>query len=178
MMFREPLAAATAGIAIANFGNATGNRLEDAALNAKVAELRMEQWSSQTDETTSSWDSSAFHWWALAGTLQAWKVLPPDWDGDGGDAPSVATIDAAADFADRLQEQNVPVPEYRVAGDGEIEFLWRRGSAFASASFLSDGSFVAYSRPPSGQPPMEINESYSSANHRDFIASLASFRHG
>lgn len=174
-MFSQPTLAATTA-AIFSLANPT------AKSNPNTLPALIEQRPAQapahlgvaTGQTAATWASQPFQWRLLHTRLAAWSVLSDDWDGEAGIAPSIATIQAASSLARRLQDLGRRLPVYRVAGDGEIEFVWKKADAFASASFLNDGAFLAYSRPPGGQPIAEISEPYS--DHLDLTVFFESLR--
>lgn len=114
---------------------------------------------------------------AALADIEQWRSLPEGWDGEGGLAPSEVAVDSAKKFLNRLAVNAVAVPQHYVDGSGEISFRWRDSNGrLAGASFLRDGSFIAYCE----TPDREALEEYESHNWqkldlRDFFADLRDF---
>ncbi|WP_292097084.1 hypothetical protein [Brevundimonas sp.] len=89
-------------------------------------------------------------WSALRGRVKAWASLPEGWDGIDAAAPPAETVEAALLFMQQARDNRIPLPQPFIASDGEIGFRWARGNAFASVSFLSDGSVVGTIRDEAG----------------------------
>ena len=82
---------------------------------------------------------------SLHSQISAYRDLPEDWDGEGGQAPSGQAIREALAFIDILPV-GAKVPKASVAGDGEIGFYWRHNKDFIEISFYGDGNLYFYAR--------------------------------
>jgi hypothetical protein len=76
-------------------------------------------------------------------------TLEDDWDGYGGIPLAGATKASASAFIQQCEARGLRAPEVGYAGDGEIDFRWKREpDGFASVGFLDDHSLVGFARLP------------------------------
>ena len=85
----------------------------------------------------------------LVAEILAYRDLQPDWDGEGGDAPSQEAINEALRFLDFVKPDTKA--KGTVSGDGEVGVYWRRPGAFIDVSFYGDGKIYYYARIDSDQ---------------------------
>ncbi|WP_228241070.1 hypothetical protein [Aurantimonas coralicida] len=102
--------------------------------------------------------ASAITWSMIRQSVEGWRTLPEDWDGNDGVGPSEEVIQAALRFLDAARQSLLRAPQPFVAGDGEVGFRWERGGSFGSVSFLDDGSIIAYVRAANGEPPFRLDK--------------------
>lgn len=174
-MLEQGLTATALGAAAISLFNPTAQHHNNDVGRALPPVQVASQWSAVRGAITWGSLASRYAWGRLRSDLQRWQTLPDDWDGDGGIAPSSATLADGRAFLDALEAGNAPPPSLGVAGDGEIEFKWTKEDGFASVSFLSDGHLVAYVRPPQGSGSIEIDEPASETLWRGLLKSIAAF---
>lgn len=84
------------------------------------------------------------NWAAIATEVESWSTLPADWDGEDGEAPSQAVVEAASSVVQVLAGAGARPGEHYVAGDGEVGLRWRTDVGFASISLVEDGHVLIY----------------------------------
>jgi hypothetical protein len=115
-------------------------------------------------------------WKRLIADLDRWENLPDDWDGESGVAPSKNAVAAAKALLKLLWRKAIPLPEGHVAGDGEIGFTWKKGSAYASTAIFPDLHLVAYLDDGKGSPILRIDEVFSAdIDLSSFVSGLRGF---
>jgi len=74
---------------------------------------------------------------SLIGEIREWNLLEADWDGEGAQAPSQASIRCATEFI-RLFDQTISLPEPMLLNSGNISLLWSAPELYADLEFLPD----------------------------------------
>ena len=97
-------------------------------------------------------------WHIVNRLLNKWATLKPDWDSEGGIAPSEHVIANAKSFVSSLMKNGILPPNPFVAGDGEVGFRWAQGARLASVAFLNDGCVVAFCHSPTMTQPYTLDE--------------------
>ena len=123
--------------------NQTAEQHDIALPGGDTMQFASSRWAFGPSQITWGSEARRAGWKVIHTKLDEWESLPIDWDGDGGGAPSSATLASAHKFADLLEGSNAPVPVVGIAGDGELEFRWRTEGGFASASFWLMGILSA-----------------------------------
>lgn len=78
----------------------------------------------------------------LVGEIRSWNLLAADWDGEGGDAPSTASIKEAVSFIHLLGDAALPEPQ--LLASGRISLFWNDGDRYAEIEFLGDRRMAYY----------------------------------
>lgn len=110
------------------------------AKNASVIRLDRVR-ADRAGRSTTSW-LNAFK------SIQRWKSLSYDWDGQNGEPPSECLLRRGLAYLSALYGANVPTPKLVISGDGEVDFRWKSGDGFAVLSLSGDSGLLAYVRPP------------------------------
>ncbi len=77
--------------------------------------------------------------WALKEVIDTFSARLPNWDGDGGQAPSEDAVTDGHAFVDLLSSiPRLPAPEVYAPGDGEVLFQWRVAGGFIEVGFPGD----------------------------------------
>jgi hypothetical protein len=81
----------------------------------------------------------------LIGELRRWRVLQPDWDGEGAKAPVRESLEAAAAFACILSDEVAgELPEPMLHASGRAGLFWHNANLYADLEFLADQRVAYY----------------------------------
>jgi hypothetical protein len=78
----------------------------------------------------------------IRNTLRRYRLLPDNWDGEGGVPPSSDIVEMAIAFLDGLPP-NLDLPRPMVEGEGEITLLWKSPNIYLEIGFLG-GDHISY----------------------------------
>jgi hypothetical protein len=73
----------------------------------------------------------------VIGELREWAFLKNNWDGEGGNAPSVDSIREAVAFV-RLINNNAGMPDPTLLASGRVSLFWHTESLYAEIEFLGN----------------------------------------
>ena len=79
----------------------------------------------------------------LIGQIRTWGLLGANWDGDGGDAPNLASLRQACLFVNLLS-RGVPMPEPMLHASGRAGLYWNQEGLYADLEFIGDGRVSYY----------------------------------
>lgn len=78
----------------------------------------------------------------VIGELREWALFKNNWDGEGGNAPSVDSIKEAVAFV-RLINSNAKIPDPNLLASGHVSLFWNSQNLYAEIEFLGDNR-IAY----------------------------------
>ena len=87
---------------------------------------------------------------ALRCKLRGYAVLPDDWDGDGGHAPSWKDIENAVRFLEHVPPSALLLDALMVAGDGDVGFDWDTKNGNVEVGFRH-GNISFYGKTSAGE---------------------------
>lgn len=90
----------------------------------------------------------------LINELMRYEMLPRDWDGEGGLAPTRETIRNAISFLDGLAP-DISLPKTMVEGDGEAALYWESANGYLEVGF-KDKSIAFWGIVHTSRGPIEI----------------------
>lgn len=74
---------------------------------------------------------------SLIGEIREWSLLEADWDGEGAQTPSQASIRYATEFI-RSFDQTMELPEPMLLSSGNISLVWNTPELYADLELLPD----------------------------------------
>lgn len=79
----------------------------------------------------------------LIASLRSYGQLEADWDGEGAEAPNIASIRLASNFACMLSEK-FESPEPMLHASGRAGLMWEHDNFYGELEFYADGQAAYY----------------------------------
>lgn len=79
----------------------------------------------------------------IENSLNSWKKLKENWDGENGSRPVIQSIDDALEFL-KLIDSTLQMPEPMLQSSGRASLLWSEGLLYIEIEFNGSGGLAYY----------------------------------